>query len=597
MTVFDGNELNQDVYDDIVDINTMELMDNDKENSYLCNMLGKQKKSINQAAAKRRQAAKNTRESRPGFTRTKEEIDEILSQGDPEKWAFLLHKHRNLYWSIRVIAYMMKCTLFYRGQKDVQVASLIPNVILILLQQASFKTQQYIYNMSGIHEIIYEDANGTIKLENRQFIGANDFPEESTVLSLNTALAQAILRYSHDRHHLRFSRSIRAAVRSGEDHGISYYIPRCRQFLDRESRNCPRCILSRSLRMQAKMGSVPRRRYQKQDVMKHIQIDGFGPFWTKSLLRADRRQAKCWGLVCCCLASGIVSVQMLMDSSASSVIIALNTLKAEFGDIRSISFDPATNFTPMTKFSDDAIEDVDENDFTDSLDSFKEYATANGIQTYMSPPKTSHYQGMAEKYIDKIKTLLYLRPQQNLHIIELQCLFKQLAYILNSRPVSMDQDGCILTRLHLLGHRKQSGVDAELFNQPPPMIHAGRFQDHVEEIEELVDNFWVKFKDLLLEEFLRIQSHRFPGEIIAQIGDICAVPDKCHKNGGLAIGEIIAIKPSDDGETRVVVVEVARKKRRSHPFPLNKATHRIKKYERHVHNLIFLLRPERDHLF
>ena len=50
---------------------------------------------------------------------------------------------------------------------------------------------------------------------------------------------------------------------------------------------------------------------------------------------------------------------MLMDSSASSVIIALNTLKAEFGDIRSISFDPATNFTPMTKFSDDAIEDID----------------------------------------------------------------------------------------------------------------------------------------------------------------------------------------------------------------------------------------------
>ena len=46
-----------------------------------------------------------------------------------------------------------------------------------------------------------------------------------------------------------------------------------------------------------------------------------------------------------------------------------------------------------------------------------------------------------------------------------------------------------------------------------------------------------------------------------------------------------------------MIVEVARKKRRSHPYPLDKATHRIKKYERHVHNLIFLLRPERDHLF
>ena len=44
-------------------------------------------------------------------------------------------------------------------------------------------------------------------------------------------------------------------------------------------------------------------------------------------------------------------------------------------------------------------------------------------------------------------------------------------------------------------------------------------------------------------------------------------------------------------------MEVARKKRRSHPFPLSKATHRIKKYERHIHNLIFLLRPERDHQF
>ena len=46
-----------------------------------------------------------------------------------------------------------------------------------------------------------------------------------------------------------------------------------------------------------------------------------------------------------------------------------------------------------------------------------------------------------------------------------------------------------------------------------------------------------------------------------------------------------------------MIVEVARKKRRSHPYPLEEATHRIKKYERHVENLIFLLRPERDHLF
>ena len=286
---------------------------------------------------------------------------------------------------------------------------------------------------------------------------------------------------------------------------------------------------------------------------------------------------------------------MLMDSTASAVIVALNTLKTQFGDIRSISFDPGTNFTPMTRFSDDSVHDDDGNE--NSLDEIKEFASANGIQTFISPPKASFYQGIAEKYIDKIKTLMFLQPQRSLHILELQCVLKQMEYMVNARPVSMDEDGCILTRLHLLGHRTKSGVDTELFNQPVPMAHAGRFQDHVEAMEELVDTFWIKFKDLLLEDFLKIQAHRFPGQIEPKIGDICAIPDKCLKSGGMAVGEVVAIKPNVDGEARVCIVEVARKKRRSHPYPLAKATHRMRKYERHIHNLIFLLRPIRDHEF
>ena len=168
-----------------------------------------------------------------------------------------------------------------------------------------------------------------------------------------------------------------------------------------------------------------------------------------------------------------------------------------------------------------------------------------------------------------------------------------MEFIINSRPVCQDEQGSFLTRFNLTGNRAISGLRDNIFEKEMALNHAGRFQDRIEEIEDQVVQFWKRLKILTIEKMLEIQKERFPGEIIPQLHDLVSIPDKINRAGGFAIGEIVEIKDADDNEHREVVVEISRKSARSHPNPLRQKTTKLKKFTRHIQNLIFLQRPVR----
>ena len=113
--------------------------------------------------------------------------------------------------------------------------------------------------------------------------------------------------------------------------------------------------------------------------------------------------------------------------------------------------------------------------------------------------------------------------------------------------------------------------------------------------------FWNKFKDITMSQMLKIEQSRFPGLIIPQIGDVVCLPDKIGRAGNLAIGIIVEIKDSHDGEVRVCKIKMARKSSRNHPLPLQSRnlppTTVIREFTRHIKDMIFLLRPKPNGTF
>jgi hypothetical protein len=598
--VFDENDLNEEVYEDFVNIEDIDVVEEDEveAETELWSLLGKKKQSMNAYQAKKRQMKIDTRSRKLGFVKTAEHLKEQLENGDPEKpWTPLLQKHRNYKWSVRVLSYVMKFvhTKFNLRFKNLSTVEMIEKAEELLLINASLRTKVYLNSLTGIHDVLFEDNLGIVRVENRMFEGSDEVPRDSIVIANDTELAKAILRDAHDNMHSKHSRSIRSILRTQEK---SLYIPRCIQFLNREDKNCPRCILFRGLRMQVKTGKVPKERHHISDPWSHCQIDIFGPVQACSLLRNDRRKTKAWILAIVCKISGLLHLEMLADSTNSSVVIALDTFKSQVGTVHSITLDPATNFKPMEKFNDDNDSDdegnANQNDRRERISSLEEFGMKSNIKIKVSPPKHSSYQNQVERYIGLIKTMLSFQYGKELHILEWNSNMKKCAYILNTRPVCMNDNGEILSRFDLLKVRARNGTQANIFSKETPMIDAGQFAEHIEIGERMIDDFWTKFRTTTIENMMRTQHHRFPGEIIPKIEDIVGVPDRTNREGGVSIGRIKKIKRSNDGEARVCLIEVARrggKKSKDHPFPLENKTTVLAEFERHAEDLIFLMRP------
>ena len=365
--------------------------------------------------------------------------------------------------------------------------------------------------------------------------------------------------------------------------------------------------------MLVRQGKLPRRRHQIDDVFKFLVIDVFGPLRKVcSLHRSDKRHTKIYVLLAVCQLSGLLAVELMADASTSSIVIALQTMQCYTGDVYGLRMDAGSALVPFSKFNDkdddednngyegeenDEMEDMHDKDKAEhkeikkKLDQLQEYALKNNMSVDVSPPKKSEWQGLCERNIGLIKEMLSFEPQRNLHVLELQSLIKRCVYILNCRPVIYSENkGCVLSRFDLLSLRNKSGTNPEIFNKPMSIIDAGEFQKHVDEMEKLLDQFWDRYRELTIEAMLKVQQSRFSGEIIPQLHDLVGVPDKVSRVHGVGIGEIVEILPAHDNEKRVCRVRLARKSKRSHPFPLSKSSTKLRTFLRGTDKLIFLMR-------
>ena len=91
------------------------------------------------------------------------------------------------------------------------------------------------------------------------------------------------------------------------------------------------------------------------DPFTHVQLDLAGPYFAFDLQKNSRKKCKIWCAVFVCQASGACNLEICADSSAQSVLKAIETMSLRYGKIRSLSCDPATSFKAVGSLKEDVL--------------------------------------------------------------------------------------------------------------------------------------------------------------------------------------------------------------------------------------------------
>ena len=546
------------------------------------NLLNKMKKSVNRAAAIKKLRRNNPAPKPYFFSQREQLLEQLSNEPEQEKWAAMLSNHVNLDWTKRVIAYCLR----WRYRK-LSLSELVVKVNHLLQLQLSLETKIMLSGMR-IHDLITE-KEGKPFIMNRKIIGSKLYPEDTLVVSKDTALGQAICVFAHSKAHTSHPRSIAAQLRP------KYYIPSVTLLLQQLEDDCFSCRRFKRVPMKTRSLGLPSTRVGPSDCWLHIMADSCGPFPVRSLERGDRRRSKCYILIAVCQSSGLADLSILVDASASSVTLSLDILQSRCGRIRSLCLDPTGNFIGLAgekqyaDIIDETDEDKENGELRDKIRVLEQHAGANKYKLYISPPKSSNYQGIAEKVVDYIKTKFAFKCRTVLHVLEMLALIKREEFIFNNRPVAHQTPDIILTRFDLLsGTRRYTGNHPDIFAERDSALNMSEFKEHLEEIDE----FWLHHRAATLQKMLFIEKQRFTGEKVPRVSIIVAVPDKQQSAGCYSIGRIISVEKSGDGELRTCHVEVTRPKMKSgHPFPLAEVSTIKKTFRRTADRLIFLVDP------
>ena len=494
-------------------------------------------------------------------------LKKLELEDDTEYFSDLLLKFRSLEKVERILAYMLR----WRCGEDINLRNKVRN---ILTKHTAVATIRYLCAKGVGFGPLRIDTDWRVWCKNRPLLGCKKskvLPVETLVLAPTTNLARLIARSYHDRYH---SNHASTAVQSIVRKNLNMRIPNLLRLLEVEENQCLKCIHHRRAPYKPEEAGVPLQRHNLESrPFTSICMDGIGPFRVKSLHRQDRRISKVWALIAVDQPTGLAHISILMDSSAHSVQVALESLKVEWNaDIDLITMDPATSFVGL---SEEAASQMEEGF---DIDQIRERVVNAGYRLKISPPKASWFQALCEKRVDMIKQALYFQPKRDPHVIELELILKKIILDLNNKPVLLKQgqDSFVsISRTDLLGkfyYPSEGGV----FRSSKAILK------DVELIEECAQESRRIFNFIYTEKLREYSKWRYAG-LTPEVGDIVGVPDK-EVHGEPRIGRVIELPSPHEAR-----VEIARPKRR-HPYPVEEVTTKKVIFRRSPHSLYLVER-------
>ena len=273
-----------------------------------------------------------------------------------------------------------------------------------------------------------------------------------------------------------------------------------------------------------------------------ISCDVFGPIPVKS----GRKERKCWGLLCTCMTTRGVHIELLESLSTDSLINAIRRVAARRGEIRQVRSDNGTNMCGADRELREALSELDPEEL-------QRAARPHGIDWVFNPPHGSHFSGSVERQIRSVRKIWRSMPVARVLDREaLYTLLCEIESILNSRPLTYvtTNDGSIepISPNHLLLLRAAVKAIPGVFDASESFSRR-RWRY----IQYLADQFWQKWKLEYLPTLQSRQKWRYD-ERNLKVGDIVLLVDVDSPRGTWPLARVDEVRASHDGRIRKAVV-------------------------------------------
>ncbi|XP_043206534.1 uncharacterized protein LOC122372920 isoform X2 [Amphibalanus amphitrite] len=341
-----------------------------------------------------------------------------------------------------------------------------------------------------------------------------------------------------------------AAGHQGRDHTLwklreRYWIVGASSDVRKMIRSCVVCRKVNARPQEQLMASLPESRVTAgTGAFEKVGLDVFGPF----LVKSGRGERKRFGLMCTCLVTRAVHVEVLCSLTADSLINAVRRISARRGAIRYVISDRGTNLVGADRELREALREVD-------YDRLHGESVKHGIHWEFNPPTASHFSGATERQIRTFRKIMRSMPQQRLDDETLQTLFCEIEAVINSRPLNYvsTSDGNVepISPNHLLLLRGNASGEPGEFSENDSFSR--RKWRHV---QYLASQFWRRWLAEYVPTLQTRQKWRQAGRNL-QIGDIVLVLDKDLPRGSWPLGRIVRVFPSADRLVRKALVRTS----------------------------------------
>ena len=276
-------------------------------------------------------------------------------------------------------------------------------------------------------------------------------------------------------------------------------------------------------------------------------VDYAGPLAVRTSKGRGHRSDKGYVAVFVCMVTRAVHLQVVLDYSAPTFLMAFKRFTSRRGLCREVFSDNGTTF----KGADSELRRL----FHEASSFSQEVSAAvaiDGTTWHFIPPRTPHFGGLWEAAVKCFKHHLRLVVRDaTLTFEELTTLCAQIEACLNSRPVSPfssdPDDIAALTLGHFL-------VGSALIAPPEP------FSDFVvtdlrrwQMISNMRNHFWSRWRKEALYH-LQLSSKWFRADRSIQVGDLILLKDDLQPPQKWSLARITDLHPGPDGLTRVVTL-------------------------------------------
>ena len=366
------------------------------------------------------------------------------------------------------------------------------------------------------------------------------------ILMPKSRLAELVMWQAHSEDHRR--NPMDTLARSRE----LAWIVRGSQLARKVCSRCPKCRLSKKKVEQQLMAEIPDHQLKPCPPFTNISLDFMGPFTAKGLGN-QRARIKVYGLVIVCQNTRAVKLLTVPGYDTGSFLLAYKKFTNEFGTPEKIVSDQGSQLVKAGK-----ILAVQESDL-DKLDWKKiEEMTAKSGATWTFVEAGCQWRnGLVERQVKTLKTTLknVLDFGQNLNIMELDTLFSSAAYIVNQRPLAVEQFNqesirCIRPNDLLLGR-------SQVLVQP-----GGTYGDsdniplRLQLIEDLETLWWEQWSRQVLPSLVPYKRWKVECRNL-QVGDVVLVEyAKKMTKADYRLARVTAVHPDPHGVVRTVTVSM-----------------------------------------